>query len=204
MHGGGGLGEDEEGEEEGEGLAGGGGHGGGQGTEFLGEGCDAGDAEVAAGAEDEEAGGGFGGFLVEEDEAFPELHGEKAVDEEEEGAEAVGVEDEFVVRRVIFPQGEFLEVDDGGVDCEGHTDENDAEGVEGRGDFDVRADEEDQPQGKEGDDDVVLDLVAFFHVEHADDHGGYDTGGFKEHLGGVVEPAHGEVGQSLHGRLEGG
>jgi hypothetical protein len=57
---------------------------------------------------------------TKEDDAVVELHGQKTVGEEDEGAQTVGVEDEFVVRGIVFSQGVFLDVDDGGIDGQGH------------------------------------------------------------------------------------
>jgi|EP00624_Nannochloropsis_granulata_P001960 hypothetical protein len=158
MHPRGRFGKDKEGKEECQGFPSGCRHGGGESTEFLGEGRHACDAEVATGTENDKTEGAARGLGAEKYDAIVELHGEKAVGKKDKGAKAVGVEDEFVVAGVVFPQGVLLDVYYGRIDRQGHGNENYPQRMEGGGYFDVGLDEEDEAQGKEGDDHVVFDL----------------------------------------------
>ena len=57
---------------------------------------------------------------TKEDDAVIELHRQEAVGEKDEGAQPVGIEDEFVVACIVFSQGIFLDVHDSSIDGEGH------------------------------------------------------------------------------------
>lgn len=115
MHAGGGLGENEEGQEERQRLAGGGGHGRGQSSKFFGQCSHTRDAKVATRAKDEQTAGCPQAVRLKEDYTLEKLPREETVDEEDDRAQAVGVEDKLVVRGIIFAECKFLDVDNGGV-----------------------------------------------------------------------------------------